>query len=79
MEWNKMEQKRINISFRCFDILERRGTKLKVSGGMRRNSFNHISFYSIIIFQIKTINIILFHPFSFHSILFHQSIYSPNH
>jgi hypothetical protein len=58
-----MKRNEINIPFHCLDILKRRVTKLKVSGGIGWNSFHPI--HSIIIFQI--------HPTQLHSNIFNQS------
>jgi hypothetical protein len=54
VKWNRMERDEISLSFYCLDILEMRGIKLKVSGGMRRNLFHHISFHSIPLLFVKS-------------------------
>jgi hypothetical protein len=60
-----MERNGIHILFYCLSILKRRGTKLMVSDGMRRNIF-HSS--SIIIFQIQKMK---YYYISFCSSSFH--------
>jgi hypothetical protein len=65
-----MERNGINILFHCFDILKRRETKLKVSGGMILNSFYPISFRSALFhyYFSNLNNKTLLYSISFHSI-----------
>jgi hypothetical protein len=65
IKWSGMERNGINLPFHCMDILEGRGTKSKVSDGMRWNPFHPIPFH----YYLSNPN----NGTLFYSIPFHQS------